>query len=159
MSNKTKVDPDLRDLAPLVQLELDNFHSLVAQGAEYLSINDLLPDNYNLLPTCFDTILSGDERALWETLEDGARRRLITLSTARRVSSIQRRLAIAERNDLCGRYIDLLYQLGHTRRSEVGEERYAEIRQEMYQAKADWEANKKRSINGTKPSKSPKKYK
>ena len=128
-----------RDVAPSVENEVEKVRLSVESLAAFLELEELLPAHPLELPAEVRNLLGADEATIWPSLEDSARRRLLSNSAQRRLASAQRRLVAAQRSDLCGRYIDLLYQLGHTRRAEVGEEAYEQLRSRMEDAKAAWE--------------------
>jgi len=99
-----------------------------------------LPVDFAELPVEVAAVLGPDERELWATVEQRGRERLLERALRRRISSAERRLAQLQRQDLCAYYIDTLCRMSENRRSEIGEEAYAELRREFVAAKAAWES-------------------
>lgn len=99
-----------------------------------------LPVDFADLPAEVASVLGPDERELWASVEQRGRERLLERALRRRISSAERRLAQLQRQDLCAYYIDTLCRMSENRRSEIGEEAYAELRREFVAAKAAWES-------------------
>lgn len=113
---------------------------LVALSATIASLTDAdMPLEPELLPEEIGRVLTIDDRHFWLMLDESRRLPMLRRAHQRNITAAERNLQRALRSDTCGHYIELLCQLVHTSRREVGEEAYEELRGRYLAAKSEWE--------------------
>lgn len=142
--------PSARDPFTASSAARDERDRIAALSAEVSVLGDeLVMENPDDLPRSIRSLLTSDDRHFWPMLEPVRRVAMVRRAHRRALQAADRSLQRHLRQDTCGNYIDLLCQLIHTSRKEIGDEAYEELRARYLSAKDAWE-NMRRSPR-TKP--------